>query len=203
MPPADAHQPPARSKLDGDARAYVVGHGKRTGNEYLFAFDEATGKVLSMHTDGRPNGISMPPELAEVAADRSRKIVVHHNHPNSLPPSPADLSAIAHFDGVSRAVVSGHDGSLYEILPLQRGNIDKAIGAAARVIRGILKDPTYAGMTSNERDFVVMAARLDALSRANIIALTWNIDPAAGGYARPLEELSEFLYAAIQQAMGR
>jgi hypothetical protein len=203
MPPADAHQNPARSKLDGDARAYVVGQGKRTGHEYLFAFDEAGGKVLSMHTDGLPNGIGMPPGLAEAAADRSRRIVVHHNHPNSLPPSPADLSAISKFEGISRAVISGHDGSLYEVSPLQRGNIDRAIGAAARVLRGILKGPTYAGMTSIERDFVVMAARLDALSRAGIIELTWSLDPATGRCARQLEELSDFLYAAMKQAMGR
>jgi hypothetical protein len=201
--PANANQFQARSKLDGDARAYVVGNGKRTGHEYLFAFDEQAGKALAMHTDGRTDGISMPPGLTEIAADRSQRVVVHHNHPNSLPPSPADLSAVAEFEGVSRAVISGHDGSFYEIVPLQRGNIDKAMGAAAGVIRGALRGPIYASLTRSERDFIVMAARLDALSRGGIIRLTWSIDPATVRFAKQLEELSNFLYAAIQQSIGR
>jgi hypothetical protein len=105
-------------------------------------------------------------------------------------------------EGVSRAVISGHDGSFYEIVPLQRGNIDKAMEAAAGVIRGALKAPMYVGLGSVERNFAVMAARISALSRAGIIQLTWNLEPAARGYASQIEELSDFLYPAIQRSIG-
>lgn len=198
-----ALQPINLSKLDGDARAYVVGNGKRTGHEYLLAYDERTGKTLASHTDGCVDAIGMPPDLRALAADRSMRIVIHHNHPNSLPPSPADLSAVAQFDGVSRAVISGHDGSIYEIAPLQRGNIDRAMGAAAGVLRGALKAPMYVAMGPAERDFVVMAARISALSVAGIIELSWSIDPATGVYANQIEELGDLLYTAIQRSIGR
>lgn len=40
---SSAKQPPAWSKIDGDARAYVVGMGKRTGHEYLSTTTTPTG----------------------------------------------------------------------------------------------------------------------------------------------------------------
>ncbi len=118
------------AKLDGDAHAYVLGNGRRSGHEYLYAFDADSGKVLAQRTDGRADGVAMPPELKAAALDRTRHLVIHHNHPDSSPPSAADVVSLARYPGIAGIAVYEHDGSLWRVAALERGNIEKAVAAS-------------------------------------------------------------------------
>lgn len=172
------------SKNEVDARAYVLGNGRRTGFEYLYAFDADSGKVLTRHTDGRIDSVGMTSTLTAVAG-----IVIYHNHPNNSPPSATDLSIIGTYEGISFAAVNGHDDSWYRITPMERGNINKALD----VITPALRRFSLAYKTrylSNELDWIVAAARIDALSRSGIIHTTSNVKIVASRFGKEITELS-------------
>ncbi|GHU13446.1 hypothetical protein AGMMS50225_23470 [Betaproteobacteria bacterium] len=96
------------AKLAGDARAYVVGEGKRTGYEYLATYDEATGKELGRFTSEQPGRVAIPDEVKKVWDNKDAALVLQHNHPDSVSLSPGDLSHLSHV-GVARVVAFGHD----------------------------------------------------------------------------------------------
>lgn len=130
-------------KNDGDARAYVLGNGRRTGHEYLYAYDATSGKVLAMHTDNLPNGVNMPDSLKVVLNEKGRNIMVHHNHPNDLPPSAMDIDSVGKYPGLISAFVHGNGGVSYKIVPLQRGNVLRAIDAIAGTARALARSPEF------------------------------------------------------------
>ncbi|GHU13429.1 hypothetical protein AGMMS50225_23420 [Betaproteobacteria bacterium] len=96
------------AKLAGDARAYVVGEGKRTGYEYLAIHDEATGKELGRFTSELPGRVAIPDEVKKVWDNKDAALILLHNHPDSFSLSPDDLAHLSHV-GVSRVVAFGHD----------------------------------------------------------------------------------------------
>lgn len=188
------------NKLDGDAIAYVVGNGKRTGFEYLYVYDAKTGKVLAMHTDNLSGGVSMPGNIKQAALDRGREIVVHHNHPNSYPPSAADIDAIEKYPGILSAVISGHDGSIYRISAIQRGNIAKAIAATAST-RRLFATETIAKITDEDRKRIVSIAVLSALDDVGIISS--EIGANVQIFSAYIEALSVKFYADINNSLKR
>ncbi|HYF87389.1 hypothetical protein [Azospirillum sp.] len=130
------HADDCHPKLDGDARSYVVGHGKATGYEHLFAYDLDAEKEICRHSDGEPERVGIPETLACAGADAHRRIVIHHNHPNGSSLSAADLRLFDYFPGIATIFAHGHDGIAYRVTILQRGNI----GRALRQVQGVVTD---------------------------------------------------------------
>lgn len=130
------HADGCHPKLDGDARSYVVGHGKATGCEYLFAYDLDTEKEICRHSDGEPERVGIPATLAAAGADARRRIVIHHNHPNGSSLSAADLRLFEYLPGVAAIFAHSHDGKTYGTTILQRGNI----GRALRQVQGVVTE---------------------------------------------------------------
>lgn len=190
------------SKHDGDARAYVLGNGRKTGNEYLYAYDAKTGKAIAMHTDNLPNGVNMPDSIKTLLADRSQKVVVHHNHPSSLAPSAKDLDYLGASQGMAVAFVHGHDDSFYKIAALQRGNIEKALEATANSVRRFARANDFAGYSEDQFNWIVSAARVVAFKKAGIIELSTNV-LGSTKFGSQVELMSSFIYHDIINATKR
>ncbi|KAB2929850.1 MAG: hypothetical protein F9K25_10145 [Candidatus Contendobacter sp.] len=101
------------SKLEGDAKAYVLKNGQKTGNEHMAAIDLQTGKRLAQGTSNEPGRVYIPAELTQMADDPTRKIAYHHNHPDSYSLSPGDLAVMGKRPGLFQILVYGHDGSWF------------------------------------------------------------------------------------------
>ncbi len=100
-------------KLEGDARAYLLGQGQKTGHEYMTVLDLHTGKRLAQGTSHDPGRVYIPDELTRQADDPDRRIAYHHNHPESCSLSPSDLAIMGKRPGLFRVVAYGHDGSWF------------------------------------------------------------------------------------------
>lgn len=109
------------SKLEGDAKAYVVGQGKKDGNEHLSAFDLRTGQLLDRVTSHKPDRVSIPAELTKQTLDPNQQIAYHHNHPESFSLSLVDLELLDLRPGLASVTAHGHDGSRYQAT---RGNME-------------------------------------------------------------------------------
>lgn len=188
------------SKNDGDARAYVLGNGRRTGHEYLYAYDFVSGKVLAMHTNGLVNGVDAPDALKESLNDRTRKIVVHHNHPNSMPPSISDVLSVGSFRGLHLAYIHGHDGTFYKITPRQRGNIEKATEAIGEVAKLFSRDAEFAVLTDSDYTLLVALSRINALSSGGFIDVSSNVSFDQGSFSVKIGKMTEVMVAAVLRA---
>ena len=124
-----------RPKLDGDARAWVLGEGRKTGLEHLLVYDSETGRVLGQ-AKGEPNRVRPPEKVLTVLDDRNASLVLHHNHPDSVSLSPADLAILTRA-GVVRVVAHGHDGSIYEAM---HGKHMYALARALEGMSGVFKE---------------------------------------------------------------
>lgn len=184
------------NKNDGDARAYVLGNGRQTGYEYLYAYDAKSGKVLATHTDRKINAVSTPDYLEPVLNDRSRSIVIHHNHPNNAPPSIADVLSVGSYGGIEAAFIHGHDGSLYKINPLQRGNIEKATQAMSMAAKIASRSPEFASLSDSEYTWLIGTSRLSALSKAGFIQLSSNVV-----ITEKIKKMTDFLVVAALQSI--
>jgi len=101
------------SKMEGDAKAYVLSNGKKTGHEYMTALDLQSGKRLAQDTSHDPGRVYIPPELTQMANNPDRKIAYHHDHPDSFSISPGDFLIMAKRPGLYEIVAYGHDGSRF------------------------------------------------------------------------------------------
>jgi hypothetical protein len=117
------------SKLEGDAKAYVVGQGKKDGNEHLSAFDLQTGRLLARATSHKPGRVSVPAELTKQALDPSQQIAYHHNHPDSFSLSLVDLELLDLRPGLVNVTAHGHDGSWYQAARGDMKNFKAAVNA--------------------------------------------------------------------------
>ena len=102
------------SKIEGDAKAYVVGQGKKDGNEHLYAYDLNSGKVLARATSNQREAVAIPDELTKLASDPNQQIAYHHSHPDSFSLSLRDLGLLNLRLGLEKMVAHGHDGSWYQ-----------------------------------------------------------------------------------------
>jgi hypothetical protein len=101
------------SKAEGDARAYVLGRGQKTGHEHMAAIDLQTGRRLARGTSGDPGRVYIPDKLTKLANDPNRRIAYHHNHPDGFSLSAGDLRVMARRSGLYEVVAYGHDGSWF------------------------------------------------------------------------------------------
>jgi hypothetical protein len=189
------------AKLDGDARVYVLGNGRRTGHEYLYAFDAETGKVLAQRTDGRVDGVAMPDDLKAAALNRTRRLVMIHNHPDSTPFSVGDMDTLATHPGIAGVAVHGHDGTFWRVAALERGNIGQALLDFRDPIRRTLRNEA-AALQGGDLHWAVGASRLQALDRAGIVRLETNIDWASHPLAAQVEKIAGVLYPVAMKAKG-
>ncbi len=118
------------SKLEGDAKAYVVGQGKKDGNEHLYAYDLTNGRVLARSTSNQREAVAVPAELTKLASDPTQQIAYHHSHPDNFSLSLMDLNLLDLRPGLVSVTAHGHDGSRYQVA---RGDMQnfKAIVSAA------------------------------------------------------------------------
>lgn len=101
------------SKLEGDAKAYVLGNGQKTGFEHMVAIDLLTGKRLARGTSHDPGRVHLPDEVTRLANDPAQKIAYYHNHPDSYSLSPSDLAVMGKRNGLFQVTAYGHDGSWF------------------------------------------------------------------------------------------
>jgi len=101
------------ARMDAELRAYVVETGRATGHEYLDGYDAVTGYRFKRATDGKRGSVTFTPEIIAAVSDPARKIVLHHNHPNSGSFSSQDIEALWHFKGMQGVWAHGHNGSSY------------------------------------------------------------------------------------------
>lgn len=98
----------APGSLGAEAQRLTVEPGKRDGIEYLMLID-GKGQIVA-YGSGHETGTGMAGSMALMFDDRE-SIVVHHNHPNSSPFSPADLAFMLS-PGTHGVYAHGHDGSV-------------------------------------------------------------------------------------------
>ncbi len=185
-------QLPDIAKLDGDALAYVFGNGRRTGFEYLAAYDMATGKVAGRATSGTAAGVAMPANLRAAAAERDGELVVAHYHPDSSPLSGQDLRTLAVYPGIAQAVVAGLDGSLWRVTIIERGNIEQALDVFGDTERLFVR--SHAALLDDERTTVIEISRLLALDQAGMIRLDTNVDWHTLPLRSAIEDLTRMFY---------
>ena len=108
----------------GEAAAEAVHEGivrmlrHRSGTPYedLYVYDMRDGTLIGSVVNARaPKRVELTEGLAasiSSAVEGGAAIVIVHNHPDSMPPSAADIkSLVAH--RACRGVIACHDGSLY------------------------------------------------------------------------------------------
>ncbi|GHT80966.1 hypothetical protein AGMMS49960_03630 [Betaproteobacteria bacterium] len=161
------------AKLAGDARAYVVGEGKRTGYEYLAIHDEATGKELGRFTSADSEQVAIPEEVKKVWDNKDAALVLQHNHPGSVSLSSPDLAHLSHV-GVSRVVAYGHDGSSFAATRgADIGRMEQVIEAAKNARAQQLALLMQRGLTLTGFDAHLLNMALD---RAGIIRYESKLD---------------------------
>jgi hypothetical protein len=90
------------------AKRYVVGQGKRTGNEWVVGFD-GQGNVR-LHQEGTDKSGGTTPEFDALLLDATADAVAHHNHPRSTTASLTDAAHLI-YPGLSAIWAHGHDGT--------------------------------------------------------------------------------------------
>ena len=108
----------------GEAAAEAIHEGivrmlrHRSGTPYedLYVYDMRDGSLIgSVVNAGAPKRVELTEGLAtsiSSAVEGGAAIAIVHNHPDSMPPSAADIkSLVAH--RARRGVIACHDGSLY------------------------------------------------------------------------------------------
>lgn len=102
-------------RLFEEARADVVDHGKKTGNERLVLLDAKTGEMLET-ANGIVDKLILTDAMKALIQDANNSICLIHNHPGSSSFSKEDIRA-ASLPGVDSIEAIGHDGSRYKTKP--------------------------------------------------------------------------------------
>ncbi len=176
-------------KLEGDARAYLLGQGQKTGHEYMTALDLQTGKRLAQGTSHDPGRVYIPDELTRQADDPDRRIAYHHNHPESYSLSPSDLAIMGKRPGLFRVVAYGHDGSWFRAERRDFRDFENALEAAKH---GIWQQTGLARQRGLFLENLEAHLINLALARLDIIA-----------YQFELDEIRQRFYADEQVALDR
>jgi|GEM_PF-3712993 len=108
--------------LDKNARKYVRFMGMQSGFEHLLCYCGITGKELVRHTERKSDRVGLPKRhLARAKVKRSR-LVLHHNHPQSMSLSAIDVQHLLARRGMVEIFAHGHDGSWYWAESLRKRN---------------------------------------------------------------------------------
>ena len=94
----------------------MLRHRSGTAYEDLYAYDLTAGeRIGSVVNAGSPKRVEPTDELRRGIADAvssGHEVVMLHNHPDSMPPSAADINSLI-TTGARRGVIACHDGSIY------------------------------------------------------------------------------------------
>jgi hypothetical protein len=82
-------------KVEGDARAWVIGMGRKTGLEHVILYDLITGHEAFRNV-GEPFKVLINPGALAKAEKTGQFLRTVHNHPDSVSLSIADLSSLGH-----------------------------------------------------------------------------------------------------------
>lgn len=102
-------------RLIEKARADVITHGKKTGNERLVLLEAKTGEVLEAG-NGSVDKLRLTDTMMALIQDANHSIRLIHNHPGSSSFSKEDIM-MASQPGVDSIEAIGHDGSRYKAKP--------------------------------------------------------------------------------------
>lgn len=101
------------TRLDAEAKTYVVNAGKKDGKEHLVAIDTKTGKELVRVDSPLKSQVSWGKELTELGKNPENDIVIHHNHPShGLSFSDSDLD-FERSPGMKGIWAHAHNGTSY------------------------------------------------------------------------------------------
>ncbi|GHT96172.1 hypothetical protein AGMMS49545_20500 [Betaproteobacteria bacterium] len=100
------------SKAEGDARAWVLGMGKKTGLEHLVAYDLKTGREVHRMA-GEANRVGVDKAELLKAEARGETLRMVHNHPDSVSLSLADLALLRYPAVVEVEAVGANRASSY------------------------------------------------------------------------------------------
>ncbi len=106
--------------LDQEGRDFVLEVGRISGKENNFTYDIATGHRWKKMKGRRKAHAPIAESQREAGLDPTRRMIIHHNHPNSSSLSDADLRYINFYRGYKKIFAHGHDGGKFvaEIAPL-------------------------------------------------------------------------------------
>lgn len=132
-------------KLWKDAKARVLGEGRKTGKEFVRVYDVSVGRVLADSGGDSTDRVRLPESIRLAAEDRHSTLGVHHNHPNSSGLTVADLEILSSYPGIRAVIAHAHDGCDYVALTRERGNIAKqALCIERALLRVLHRDPAAA-----------------------------------------------------------
>ncbi len=172
-----------------EAKKWVLHQGMRTNFEYIFAYDAVTGVVIARETNELPGMVAIPSAVKEMAKDRSRKIGIHHNHPNSSGLTGADFLILASNPGIGAIIAHGHDGSDYIASAVERGNIAEQLHCVLDALYRIVRNDSTAILLQNRGVLTPLMGHLLglALCASGVIA-----------YKAKLSVKAEVLYQLFQ-----
>ena len=193
-----------RPKLDGDARAWVVGQGKVKGTEHLVVYDANTGKEVVRWGSELRDRIEIPAAASKLMDERSATLVFHHNHPDSLSLSPADLSLLSR-PGVAKIVAHGHDGSVFSATRGDSiGNLQAMLMAATSERKRQYFEAQRRGLSID--GFLAHLVNI-ALHRTSAIAYDFSLDvekqAAYTAENDAFERIIESLVSAIRRSISK
>ena len=188
------------SKLEGDAKTYVLKNGQKTGHEHMAAIDLQTGKRLAQGTSHDPGRVYLSDEVTQLASDPTQKIAYHHNHPDGFSLSAGDLRVMAKRPGLYEVTAYGHDGSWFLA---QRRDV-RDLELMLDVVKIELR---HQGQWAAQRGLSLkgLEAHLAnlALSQAGLIEYQFSLDPIRDAFCRheqsALTQIVEALVLRIRQ----
>lgn len=165
-----------RDRLFEEARADVVDHGKKTGNERLVLLDAKTGEMLDT-VNGSADDLILTDAVMALIQDANQSVRLIHNHPSSRSFSKDDLLVSAN-PGVEILEAIGHDGSEYKgkALVVDRGRLNEQIDAANKEADFQISMAVYNGEIEEELAYALEGhIKNTALAKNGVIEYQANL----------------------------
>jgi SPP1 gp7 family putative phage head morphogenesis protein len=196
-PPSTTTLAKALKQSNVEAKDWVLSEGTRFNREHLVAIDDTTGEIFDRKM-GTRSEVVFSHELDRVLSDPSRRITIHHNHPDSTSLSLADLQ-VAHMPGSTGVWAHGHNGSSYFARSVGSTALDAqhldAVNSLRTGFRSLIKSH---GMTKEEAVALFSHLKLRLLQRRGHIHYEYTLSDFTleaatrldDGVTRMLEDLA-------------
>lgn len=118
----------------------MLRHRSGTPYEDLYVHDMRDGSLVGSVVNARaPKRVEFTERLAKATSatvDDGAKIAIVHNHPDSFPPSAADIRSLI-ANRARRGIIACHDGSLYvfEVIDAKRAGYTVSDEKVSRITR--------------------------------------------------------------------
>lgn len=154
-----------------EAKKWVLHEGKKHSAEFICIYDSLTGNVVAKSTNGLPGRVQIPKNILSIAANRSQKLGIHHNHPNSSGLTAADFRILAGSPGIAAIVAHAHDGCDYIAEAVERGNISSQIVCLDVELQRILRNDRKAAILHRQGALLALQGHLLglALSQSRVV----------------------------------